>query len=197
MWLLRINTRKEGDVTCHIPSLKWVKSPKILQFVIPGGQVEHYARPLKGERLYGSVALLEGVVPPERDLHLLRGDPPLEGDYLIQFVICVTKPVHLSHRDLIVSSLSVIHNINTVCVILSVGMFCFVFCQKFRLPIGLHSSCSISPMDDGICHKCFTKYHHCGDDAQCTYWRVKDSLNIVPGPGTLRWRWPPPRSCRP
>ena len=52
--------------------------------VIPGGQVEHDACPLEGERRDGGGALLEGVaVPLERDLHLLRRNPPLQRDYLI------------------------------------------------------------------------------------------------------------------
>ena len=53
--------------------------------VFPGDQVEHDARPLEGERRDGGGASLEGVaaVPLERDLHLLRGDPPLQRDYLI------------------------------------------------------------------------------------------------------------------
>ena len=40
-------------------------------------------------------------------------------------------------------------------------MFCDVFFWKFGLPIGLHSSCSISPTSSGTCQKCSTKYHDC------------------------------------
>ena len=39
----------------------------------------------------------------------------------------------------------------------SFAMFCLVFSQKFRLPVGLHSSCSISPMSSGTCKKYLTK----------------------------------------
>ena len=53
----------------------------------------------------------------------------------------------------------------TLCFVPSVAMCCFVFCQKFRLPVGLHSSCSISQT---ACEKCFTKHHDSGDEAQCT-----------------------------
>ena len=31
------------------------------------------------------------------------------------------------------------------------ALFCFVLYQKFRLPSGLHSSCSISPTASGTC----------------------------------------------
>ena len=47
----------------------------------------------------------------------------------------------------------------TVCVIPKFVMFCFVFFLRFRLPIGLHSSCSMCPTADGTCQKWFTKYH--------------------------------------
>ena len=47
-------------------------------------------------------------------------------------------------------------------------MFCFVFFQKFRLPIGLHNSCSIIRTADGTCQKCSTKHHERGDAPQCT-----------------------------
>ena len=67
--------------------------------------------------------------------------------------------------------LSVWHEVNyspiTDCVIHSVVMFCFVSCQKFRLPVGLHSSCSISPTAGGTCQKSSTKYHDRGDVPQC------------------------------
>ena len=36
---------------------------------------------------------------------------------------------------------------------------CFVSFWKFRLPIGLHNSCSISPSAGISCQKCFTKHH--------------------------------------
>ena len=36
------------------------------------------------------------------------------------------------------------------------------------LPIGLHSSCSISPMASGTCQKWLTKYHDWVNDAQCS-----------------------------
>jgi len=41
---------------------------------------------------------------------------------------------------------------------LSFATFYFVFFRKFRLPIGLHSSCSISPTAGGTCQKLYTKY---------------------------------------
>ena len=41
----------------------------------------------------------------------------------------------------------------------SLVVFCFVLLQKLRLPIGLHSSCSICLTAGGTCHKCFTNYH--------------------------------------
>ena len=37
------------------------------------------------------------------------------------------------------------------------ALFCFL--SKFRLPIGLHSICSISPTAVETCHKCSIKYH--------------------------------------
>ena len=40
----------------------------------------------------------------------------------------------------------------------SVAMFCFASFRKFQLPIGPHSSCSISPMAGGICQKYSTIY---------------------------------------
>ena len=52
---------------------------------------------------------------------------------------------------------------------LYVVMFCFVFCQKFWLPVGLHSNCSISPTASGTCQKCFTKYRNWGDETQCSF----------------------------
>ena len=56
--------------------------------VIPGGQVEHDAGPLEGEGLDGGGSPLEGVaVPLERKLHLLRGDSPFQGDYLLNLTI--------------------------------------------------------------------------------------------------------------
>ena len=42
---------------------------------------------------------------------------------------------------------------STVWGVPSFEMFCFVFFQKFRLPIGLHNSCSITPMAGGTCKK--------------------------------------------
>ena len=39
----------------------------------------------------------------------------------------------------------------------SVGMFSFVFFVKFQLPIGLHNSCTISPITGGTCSNCLTK----------------------------------------
>ena len=47
----------------------------------------------------------------------------------------------------------------TLCGVRSIVMFCFVFILKFRLPIWLHSSCSISPTAGGTFQKCSTKYH--------------------------------------
>ena len=41
----------------------------------------------------------------------------------------------------------------------SVAMFSFVFFRMFRIPIGLHNSCSISPTAGETCQKCSTKYH--------------------------------------
>ena len=42
---------------------------------------------------------------------------------------------------------------------LSVVMFSLLFFQKFWLPIGLHSSCSVRPTAGGTCQKCSTKHH--------------------------------------
>ena len=50
-------------------------------------------------------------------------------------------------------------NLCTLCGVPSVVMFGFVFFQTFRLPIGLHSICSISPMAGGTCQKYLTRYH--------------------------------------
>ena len=47
-----------------------------------------------------------------------------------------------------------------------VMMFCFVFCHKFWLPVGLHISCSIRPTAGGTCQKCFTKHRNSGDKTQ-------------------------------
>ena len=55
----------------------------------------------------------------------------------------------------------------TMWCVLSFVMFCFVFCWKFWLPIGLHRSCSISPTVGEPCQKCSTKYHDRGDATQC------------------------------
>ena len=64
---------------------------------------------------------------------------------------------------------------------------CFVLCQKFLLPVGMHSSCSISSTADGTCQKCFTKHRDGWDKTQCS-WRFVDadciglfylSVNIV------------------
>ena len=55
----------------------------------------------------------------------------------------------------------------TLCLVPSVTMFCFVICQKFQLPVGLRSSCSISPTAGGTCQKCFTKHRYWGDETQC------------------------------
>ena len=41
----------------------------------------------------------------------------------------------------------------TLCLVPSVIMFCFVFFHEFQLPIGLHSSYSISPTSNGTCQK--------------------------------------------
>ena len=38
-------------------------------------------------------------------------------------------------------------------------MFSFVFLWKFRLLIGLHNNCSISPRAGGTCQNCFTKHY--------------------------------------
>ena len=70
-----------------------LKRPKTRRS-FPGGQVEHGARALEGERLDGGVALLEGVVPPERDLHLLRRHPPLQGgDLMLQRLLTWSQKV--------------------------------------------------------------------------------------------------------
>ena len=64
--------------------------------------------------------------------------------------------------------------IHTLCGVRSVVMshqFCFIW--KFRLPIGLLSSCSISPTAGGTFQKCFTKYHDWPDATQCLYsWKA-------------------------
>ena len=51
----------------------------------------------------------------------------------------------------------------TLCGVCSVVMFCFVFFLKFRLPIGLHSSCCISPRTSWTCQKCFSKHRFMTD----------------------------------
>ena len=56
-----------------------------------------------------------------------------------------------------------------MCGVRSVVMFCYVFFLKFRLPIGLHSSCCISPTAGGTFQKSFTKYHDWPDATQCTF----------------------------
>ena len=43
----------------------------------------------------------------------------------------------------------------------------FFFFLKFRLPMGLHSSCRISSTASGTCQKCSTKYHDWVDAPQC------------------------------
>ena len=48
---------------------------------------------------------------------------------------------------------------STLCGVPTVAMLCYVFFQKFRLLIVLHSSCSISQMACETTQKCFTKYH--------------------------------------
>ena len=63
----------------------------------------------------------------------------------------------LALSDLPVSFIYLGFNI-TLCFVPSVVMFCFVFFQKFRLPIGLHNSC-ISPTVGGTCKNSFTKHH--------------------------------------
>ena len=40
------------------------------------------------------------------------------------------------------------------------AMFCFVVFLKFWLPVGLHSSCSISHSAGGTCQKCSVKHHN-------------------------------------
>ena len=49
-----------------------------------------------------------------------------------------------------------------------VAMFCYIFFWKFWLPIGLHSSCSISQRTRGTYQKCSTKYHDWEDAPQYT-----------------------------
>ena len=46
-------------------------------------------------------------------------------------------------------------------------MFCYVFCQKFWLIMGLHNSCSISIRAGGTCQKCITKHHDWTDVKHC------------------------------
>ena len=58
---------------------------------------------------------------------------------------------------------------NTQCAIHSVVKFCFALDMKFWLPIGLHSSCSISPPASGTCENFMTKYHGRGDVAHCSF----------------------------
>ena len=48
-------------------------------------------------------------------------------------------------------------NISVHCGVGLVVMFCFVFFLKFRLPIGLHISCNISPTAGGTCKKMIYK----------------------------------------
>ena len=54
------------------------------------------------------------------------------------------------------SGMDLVH-LCTLCGVRSVVMFYFVFFRKFRLPIGLHSSCNISPTANGTFQICFTK----------------------------------------
>ena len=77
---------------------------------------------------------LDGQVPPESELGQLQF---LEAYHSVNLGI-LTK-----------------YNVG----VLSFVMFCFAFFQKVRLPIGLHSSCSISPAAGGTCQKCSTKHH--------------------------------------
>ena len=56
----------------------------------------------------------------------------------------------------------------TLWVIYSVAMFCFVFLQKFRLLIGLHSSGNISPTAGEARQTIPTNYRDRVDEAQCT-----------------------------
>ena len=65
-----------------------------------------------------------------------------------------------------------------MCGVQSLAMICFVFFRKFRLPIGLHSSCIISPTASGTCQNCSTKYHEWGDTPHCTSksWSAKVGL---------------------
>ena len=55
-----------------------------------------------------------------------------------------------------------------MCGVGSIVMFCYVFFLKFRLPIGLHSSCCISPTASGTLQKNFTKYQDWPDATQCS-----------------------------
>ena len=55
-------------------------------------------------------------------------------------------------------------------------MFCFVFFQKFRLPIGLHSSCSISPSAGGTLS---AKYHNWLDAPQCISFQIIGTVSGV------------------
>ena len=59
--------------------------------------------------------------------------------------------------------------------------FCFVIFPKFRLPVGLHSSCSISLLAGGTCQKCSTKHCEWGDAPHCTLPMGKRCFIISPG----------------
>ena len=67
-------------------------------------------------------------------------------------------------------------SISTPCGAPSVAMFCFCFLSDIMLPIGLHSSLSISPTASGTCQKCLRKYHYWGVATHCTSLLLKLTL---------------------
>ena len=87
-------------------------------------------------------------VRPGGQTRRYRSPASLETLTLVFVMLCLHIPCLL-----IIMSLSTLWGVR------SVVMFCFVFFQKFRLPVGLHNSCSIGPMDNGTCQKCFSKHH--------------------------------------
>ena len=88
-------------------------------------------------------------------------------EYLSQLPKLAPSNDAVADRD-VKSTLPLRLNQGTMWGIPSVVMFCFVFCQKLQLAIGLHSSCSISPKAGRTFHNCFTEYHDCGYETQCT-----------------------------
>ena len=72
------------------------------------------------------------------------------------------------------------------------------FLKKFNLPIGLHSSCNISPTAWGTFQKCFTKRDDWPDTTQCSNWhQVPSHPTLIRLDSSLHfpqlWWWIPSR----